>query len=122
MGEDSSGNDVYWWENPYPTYDPDTPWNRYTIKKSGANMHHNQIFGDFDGDGEQELVFWNQHSDELYLADIPDDPKTTQPWPMTVIFSSSGWFEGLAKSDVNSDGKIDIVGGGRWFEHTGGTS
>ncbi len=22
MGEDSSGNKVYWWENPYPRYDP----------------------------------------------------------------------------------------------------
>ncbi|MCK4471117.1 MAG: VCBS repeat-containing protein, partial [Anaerolineae bacterium] len=123
MGGDARSNKMWWWENPYPSYEPDTPWTRREIKNSGSNKHHDQIFGDFDGDGQAELVFWNQHANRLFIADIPSDPQNTQPWPYQEIFSwSSGEFEGLAKADVNEDGKMDVVGGGRWFEHNGGTS
>jgi hypothetical protein len=123
MGGDYLNNRVWWWENPYPNYDPDTPWTRREIKNSGSNKHHDQIFGDFDGDGQAELVFWNQDAQRLFMADVPSDPQNTQPWPYEEIFSwSSGEHEGLAQADINGDGKVDIVGGGRWFEHTGGTS
>ena len=30
--------------------------------------------------------------------------------------------EGFAVADVEGDGKVDIVGGGRWFKHLGGTT
>jgi hypothetical protein len=123
IGADRLDNKVWWWENPYPNYDPDAPWTRREIKDSGANKHHDQIFGDFDGDGQTELVFWNQDAQKLFLAEIPLDPHATQPWPTQEIFSwSTGQYEGLAKADVNGDGKIDIVGGGHWFEHNGGTN
>jgi hypothetical protein len=56
MGGDYLSNRVWWWENPYPNYAPDTPWTRREIKSSGSNMHHDQIFGDFDGDGQTELT------------------------------------------------------------------
>jgi len=121
MGDDSSGNNVYWWENPYPNYAPDIPWTRREIKSSGANKHHDQIFGDFDGDAKAELVFWNQGANKLFIADIPANPQATQPWPYTEVFTSASQSEGLAKEDVDGDGKIDIVGGGRWFKHEGGT-
>ncbi|MBZ0255087.1 VCBS repeat-containing protein, partial [bacterium] len=117
MGEDASGNHVYWWENPYPNFEQN--WKRYVIKDSGGNKHHDQIFGDFDGDGADELVFWNQHDLQLYRADIPSSPKETQPWPYASIytFEKGKESEGLAKADVNLDGKLDIIGGGGWFEH-----
>jgi hypothetical protein len=115
-------NEVWWWENPYPHYDPNIPWTRRLIKNSGGEKHHDQIVGDFDGDGEQKLVFWNQGAKKLFIADIPADPKNTQPWPYREIFSwDSGEYEGLAKFDINGDGKVDIIGGGLWFEHTRGT-
>jgi hypothetical protein len=119
MGEDYSGNHVYWWENPLPTGDPRRPWRRHVIKDSGANMHHDQIFGDFDGDGAAELVFWNQHANQLFLADIPADPKATEPWPFVSIFESASISEGLAAADVDGDGVVDLIGGGRWFKHAG---
>jgi len=124
MGGDYQSNKVWWWENPYPNYDLDTPWMRREIKNSGSNKHHDQIFGDFDGDGQAELVFWNQGAKKLFIADIPSDPKNTQPWPYTEIYawSAGSEHEGLAKADINGDGKMDIVGGGRWFEHNGGMS
>jgi hypothetical protein len=120
MGGDWKLNEVWWWENPYPNYHPETPWRRYLIKNSGATQHHDQLVGDFDGDGKPELVFWNQGAQELYLARIPKDPKNTQPWPYVGIYSSPSKSEGLAAADLDGDGKLEIVGGGRWFKHEGG--
>ncbi len=123
FGEDNTGNKVWWWENPYPNFDPKTPWKRRAIKNSGGNKHHDQLVGDFDGDGKDELVFWNQGkaARKLFLARVPENPRTTEPWPLVEIFSwKEGDYEGLAKGDIDGDAKTDIVGGGMWFKHMGG--
>ena len=123
FGSDAADNKVWWWENPYPDYHPKTTWKRYIIKNSGAKRHHDQIFGDFDGDGSGELVFWNQKANKLMLADIPQHPKKTEPWPYVVIYSDPSDINshaGLAKADIDGDGKTDILGGGNWFKHMGG--
>jgi hypothetical protein len=122
FGADSQSNKIWWWENPFPKYDPKIPWTRREIKNSGSNKHHDQIFGDFDEDGKAELVFWNQGDNKLCIARIPPNPKNNQPWPYREIFSCPYESEGLAKADIDGDGKIDIVGGGNWFKHEGGES
>ena len=119
FGGDASSNEIWWWENPYPDYIPDRPWQRRTIKNTGGNKHHDQIFGDFDGDKKAELVFWNQRDKALCLAEIPQDPKTNNPWPYTKIFiweEDQDQHEGLASDDIDGDGILDIVGGGGWFK------
>lgn len=110
---------VWWWKNPYPKFDPDAPWERHLAVQIGG-QHHDQIFGDFDGDGKPELAFFDNPAKKLYLAKIPADPKTT--WPcreIAALPAAGGNPEGLAKADMNGDGRLDIVGGGWWFEHTG---
>jgi len=135
FGGDNGSNGVWWWENPYPDYDSQVPWRRYSIKSSGSNKHHDQLFGDFDGDSRPELAFWNQGAGTLFVAEIPENPKEAGEWEMQAVFTYfkdsemlqtgqegyPGWkstneHEGLACADINLDGVDDIVGGGRWFQ------
>lgn len=120
FGGDGSSNEIWWWENPFPDFS--FRWTRRYIKNSGANKHHDQMFGDFDGDGRKELACWNQNSSQLLLFEIPADPRNSQPWTPTVIASASSSHEGMAVMDVDGDGIDDIVGAGRWYKHISGTT
>jgi hypothetical protein len=122
MAAQSKTGEVWWWENPYPDYFPGKPWQRHLVISVGGT-HHDQIFGDFDSDGKIELAFWYNVGKQLFLAEIPDDPK--EKWPFTVIAKFNDDYprpEGLDKIDIDLDGKLDIVGGGAWFKHTSGTN
>jgi hypothetical protein len=118
--------EVWWWENPAPDFNSEESWNRFLVKNTdeGGMAHHDQIFGDFDGDGIQELVFWNTNVCKLFIAEIPDDPKNASVWDLHLIHQfeipEEGKYEGLAKGDIDLDGKMDIVGGGYWFKHIEG--
>ncbi len=120
FGTDSTDNKMWWWENPYPVFSTTVPWQRRVIKNAGADKHHDQAFGDVDGDGKKELVFWNQG---LRLAEIPDDPKNhSGEWSYTLIATAENTdFEGLAIVDVDGDGKRDILGAARLYRHIEGT-
>lgn len=120
FGADSGGNQIWWWENPSPDFSG--PWKRRLIKDSGANKHHDQLFGDFDGDGQEELLSWNQRANALLLFEIPESPLESGVWESRAIYewSEGDEHEGLAAADVNQDGKLDLVGGGRWWEYADG--
>jgi hypothetical protein len=106
------------------------------IKNDGERKHHDLIFGDFDGDGKSELVFWNQKGGQLCIAEIPMDPRNASQWDYHPIFkySNDGQMkqigqedypnfkaindhEGLYKADIDGDGMEDIIGGGSWFKY-----
>jgi hypothetical protein len=123
LGQDASGNAIWWWENPYPDFSK--PWTCRYIKKSDGKKHHDQTVGDYDGDGQVELVSWNQGAKGLLFFEIPSNPKSIESWPSSTIYE---WTSGQEREgfpsipvDIDLDGKIDIVGGGRWFKHQGGT-
>ena len=129
FGDDATGNQLYWWENPYPNFDPNVSWKRHIIKNGGANQHHDQIFADFKGTGKPQLAFWNQKAKSLFLADIPADPRTAEPWPLQTIFSGQAgedvqnaakYAEGIDAFDVDGDGRVDLLAGNYWFKYEGG--
>ncbi len=130
FGGDAQSNQVWWWENPSPNFDPSVSWKRRLIKSDGARQHHDQAFGDFKGAGRAQLAFWNQGAKTVFLADIPKDPRNTEPWRFTPIFTGEagevgdkGAFkypEGMAVADVDADGKVDLLAGNFWLKHEGG--
>ena len=127
FGGDSTSRELWWWENPYPNYQRDRAWQRRIIKNSGGKKHHDQIVGDFDGDGDVELVFWNQKAEgsynKLFIADVPKHPRQTEePWSYSEIYATKAKSEGLAKADLDRDGKTDLIAGGYWFKHQRGTA
>jgi hypothetical protein len=122
LGQDSSGPEIWWWENPCPRFS--RPWVRRLIKKSGPHKHHDQTVADFNGDGRLDFVSWNQRAKSLLLFEIPEKPRAASEWPSTAIYTwdSGPELEGFPSIpvDIDLDGRVDIVGGGRWFKHRGG--
>jgi hypothetical protein len=127
-GGDYQSNQLWWWENPSPEFDAQTPWKRRTIKKDGMNQHHDQVFGDFLGTGKPQLAFWNQQAKTIFLAEIPPNPRDLDAWPLLPIYSGDGgegnrdtfkYPEGMSAFDVDADGHIDLLAGNTWFKHVG---
>lgn len=131
FGGDWQSNEVWWWENPFPNFDPNVPWKRHTIKKRGQSQHHDQVFGDFENTGTPQLVFWNQGAKSLFIAEIPSDPRQVSSWPYSSVYSgqagetgdAAGGFkyaEGASAADIDADGVVDLLAGNYWFKYLGG--
>src|SRR5437588_467652 len=77
------------------------------------------------GDGRTSLVFWNNGGKTLYWSPLPEDPRRS-PWPDIRVIASgreeNGLAEeGLAITDIDGDGRNEIVAGTHWYKYTGRT-
>lgn len=128
FGGDWQSDQVWWWRNPGKDWKPDVPWERHTIKRTGARQHHDQCFGDFKGTGKAQLAFWNQGAKTLFVADIPPNPRQIDQWPLEIVASNVTnpgipYVEGASAFDVDGDGRPELlafntmykyVGNGKW--------
>ncbi|MBI1389830.1 MAG: hypothetical protein GC154_15430 [bacterium] len=124
FGGDWQSDQLWWWENPSPDFNPDISWKRRIIKQGGAHQHHDQAFGDFLGNGGMQLAFWNQQAKKLFLAEIPENPREAKSWLLTEVFSGAEseklpYAEGMSACDVDGDGIQDILGVSYWFKYEG---
>jgi hypothetical protein len=113
-GHDYSGSGVFWWERPD---DATRPWVRREIFTMPAGQSHDQLAADLDGDGREELYFWNQGSQTIFGAALPPDP-TVSPWPTVRPIAQGVSGEGLAIADVDGDGRPELIAGLSWYRPT----
>jgi hypothetical protein len=113
---------IFWWENPSPNFDPARSWTRHLIRKADGNPIWGQLIGDFMGNGELQLLFWNQHDSCLYAAALPSQPSPNEEWAIRKIFDApaSGFNNaiplGLSAGDINIDAQIDIIASSFWLK------
>jgi hypothetical protein len=123
FGGDWQSNQVWWWRNPGKDWKPDVPWQRYTIKKSGATQHHDQCVADLKSTGKPQLAYWNQGAKTLFVADIPAKPREVDQWPAEQVFSGSAgerpgtYAEGLSAYDIDGDGRPELLAGNYMFKY-----
>jgi len=122
FGGDWQSNKVWWWRNPGKDWKPGVPWERHTIKRSGATQHHDQCFADFKGTGKPQLAFWNQGARTLLVADIPPHPREVEEWPSERVFSGSAgeggpYNEGMSACDIDGDGRPELLAGNSLFKY-----
>ena len=117
-GHDARGDRILWWECPD---DPTGPWTRREVWQMPARKSHDQLVADLDGDGRQELYFWNQGGGALYGVPLPRDPGVS-PWPdvRAVATGASPREEGLAVADVDGDGAPELIAGFSWYKRRAG--
>ena len=130
-GNDWSGDQLFWWENPGQH---GGEWVKRVVATTGSGQLHDTIVGDVTGDGNLSLVFTNQHGGtKVTVIPLPPDPAVS-PWPNQTVVASgltepnpgNTWSggvqpeEGLAIGDIDGDGQNELVAGTHWLKHRDG--
>ncbi len=120
--DNDGDNDVviggeFWYENPMPEGDPakDT----WTAHRLSEVRTHDVEVGDLDDDGDLDIVARDQsgfghntgNKIHFWIQQVPES------WKYRLIDTAHG--EGLGLGDIDLDGDLDAVTGGRWYENTG---
>jgi hypothetical protein len=90
------------------------PWSLHVIASSCNGSAHDMMFFDIDGDGQRELVANAAYCEVPGVFIYKPGPDLTALWRGSTV--TLGIFsEGLGVSDLNRDGRFEIVHGPDWF-------
>lgn len=104
-----------WWEAPPDPQQPNWRFHPATFGEDCAQMYAH----DFDGDGDQDVVASSAHRRGIWWYEQTTNKAGTAQWQQHVISDAFTQTHGLAFTDVNADGKPDLITGKRFFAHMG---
>ena len=115
VGEETEiGSDIWmvtWYK---PGDDIYKPWIRYIIEPEFEGGSHDIVFGDIDGDGENELMTIACYTKTPGIFIFKRGPDLKQPWKKYPVVEGI-FTEGLSVGDINGDGKLEIICGPDWY-------
>jgi hypothetical protein len=111
------GVPCHWFENPKGM---DTHWKQYEIWHSAAN--ESPQFKDLNGDNRPELVMSSETEGIYGYLEIPRPERCQEKWEFVAVSEAKlptvthRYYHGLGVTDVNRDGRHDIVIPHGWWE------
>lgn len=111
------GSPAHWFEHPGRASVTDAAtWKEHLALDSVGN--ESPAFVDLTGDGKPELVFINNGAYGYAMADAANPTAVWKFTPVTPNAGYGGFTHGLGVGDVNSDGRLDLLERGGWWEQT----
>ncbi|MEO1574181.1 MAG: FG-GAP-like repeat-containing protein [Pseudomonadota bacterium] len=106
-----TGNPISWYENPAGSGgNPQSSWQRRSIANYRA---HDVALHDMDRDGKLDVII--RMADSAFPATRIHLQGDNGDWPLISLWGETRGFGGLAVADIDSDGRLDVVGDGYWL-------